>query len=444
MHSNPSKGRTRRVGEPWAAFVLALAIAAAVAGVAAGRAGAEAPPTPLTLAWAVARAARANPTLAVDEARRDAARERVVTAGSLDDPRIAYEASNVPTGDWDFESTPLSGHQLGLRQKLPFPGVLHHRRGAAKAGLEASERALDDERLRVAAKVERAWSELGYQQRALAITRRNIALLRQLSTVAEAKYGVGEGLQQDVIRAQVELTSLLQEEIARVAAVETAGARLAELLDLDLAPDVRLPGTGPLEEAAPVPGLADVAGAIEQRSPRLRAAEARVEEARRRVRVAELEGLPDIDLGIGYRVREDVKGDVVDGDDFVSAGLTLRLPVNRRKWRAHAAEARADLRRARAEYRDLAAGLRFQVRAAHAELVRADAQARLLRTGLLPQARQSLQSSRAGYEVGRIDFLSLLDSQVSLLSAELREVRALADRRVAFAALEAAVGEVLR
>jgi outer membrane protein TolC len=62
----------------------------------------------------------------------------------------------------------------------------------------------------------------------------------------------------------------------------------------------------------------------------------------------------------------------------------------------------------------------------------------------VPQARQSLESSRSGYEVGRIDFLSLLDSQVRMQNAELRRVRAVADRRVAFARLEAAAGEVLR
>jgi outer membrane protein TolC len=399
-------------------------------------------PAPLPLEWALGRAARTNPALAADAAVRDAARERVATAGALEDPRIAYEASNVPTGDWDFASTPLSGHQLGLKQKLPFPGVLSHRRGAARAGAEAAELSLDDRRLRVAARVEQAWAELGFQQRALAITRRNIVLLRQLATVAEAKYGVGEGLQQDVIRAQVELTALLQEELAREASVATASARLAELLDLP--PETAVPTTAPLEQASALPALADLMTDLESRSPGLRAAAARVDEAERRVRVAELEGWPDFDLGVGYRIRKDVEGDPVRGDDFVSAGVTIRLPVNRHKWRARAAEARADWRRAQALYRDAAASLRYRVRAAHAELVRSDAEARLLRSGLLPQARQSLESSRAGYEVGRIDFLSLLDSQVSLLRAELREVRALADRRQAFAALEAAAGESLR
>ena len=134
----------------------------------------------------------------------------------------------------------------------------------------------------------------------------------------------------------------------------------------------------------------------------------------------------------------------MNGDDFVGADLTLRLPVNRSKWRSRVAERRALVRREEARYRRVRADLHGRIRSAFARLARADAESSLLGTGLVPQARQSLEASRSGYEVGRIDFLSLLDSQVRLPAAELRRVRAVADRRLAYAALEAAVGETLR
>jgi outer membrane protein TolC len=84
------------------------------------------------------------------------------------------------------------------------------------------------------------------------------------------------------------------------------------------------------------------------------------------------------------------------------------------------------------------------VRSAFATLVRADAQLDLVERGLIPQARQSLAASRSGYAVDKVDFLSLIDSQVRLLDAELRLVRASADRRKAFAAIESTLGEVIR
>lgn len=147
---------------------------------------------------------------------------------------------------------------------------------------------------------------------------------------------------------------------------------------------------------------------------------------------------------MGYRVRRAVPGDPVDGDDFVGASVTVRLPIDRRKWRSQVAEGDALLRRSRAEYRRVRAELRDDLRARHAELVRADREVALVETGLLPQARQSLDSSRSGYEVDEVDFLSLIDSQVRLLNAQLRLERAIADRRSAFASVEASLGISLR
>ena len=66
-------------------------------------------------------------------------------AGSLSDPRFRYELSNVPIGDFDLDSTPLSGQQLGLSQRFPFPGLLASRREAARSAASASGELLDDE-----------------------------------------------------------------------------------------------------------------------------------------------------------------------------------------------------------------------------------------------------------------------------------------------------------
>lgn len=419
-------------------FLLPLGQPAAVA----ADAGAVAVPSPLTLEWCIERARTRNPSLAIAIASAEAARHRIRPAAALEDPRIAYEASNIPTGDFDFESTPLSGHQLGLRQKLPFPGLLSNRAQAARKAAEASSLAAADQRLVIEGAVESSWAEFAFARRALDITRRNIELLRQLAATTESRYRVGGGLQQDVLRAQVELTVLLEEQLRRTEAVERAQARLVALLDLPA--DTLLPAATDLALAAEAPALPILLDDLEDKNARLRAAERRVEEARHRLRAAQLEGMPDFDLGVGYRVREKVAGDPVEGDDFFSAGFTIRLPVDRSKWRARVAEHKALLRRAEAELRGVRSEIGSRVRTAHAELTRAAAEEALLATGLVPQARQSLAASRSAYEVGRIEFLGVLDSQVRLLQAELRLARARADRRVAFATLETATGEKLR
>jgi len=400
------------------------------------------PPTPLSLDWCLRRAREANPGLARLAASSEAAWHRIESAGALEDPRFTYEASNIPTGDFDFRSTPLSGHQLGLRQKLPMLGLLSNREEAARSGARISRLLVADEQVWLAGAVESAWAELGFAQQSRRLTERNIRLLRQLTEIAEVKYRVGKGLQQDVLRSQVELTVLLQERLRRDAAVAKSEAQLIEILDLPA--DVVLPEVDTLELASDPPPLAPLLAALDSRSAGLLAAREKIDEARTRVRVAELEGYPDFEFGLGYRIRNSVSGDAVDGDDFFSAGITLRLPINRSKWRSRVAERRALVRHAEATLRADRAALSARTRVAHAEVVRASAEEALMETGLVPQARQSFASSRSGYEVGRIDFLSLLDSQVRLLDAELRLARARADKRRAFAALESATGEKLR
>lgn len=419
-----------------------LLLCASLALLGAASPNADVPPDPLPLRWCVDRAHAANPDLGVARAVSDAAEARVYPAGALPDPRFRYELSNVPTGDLDLNSTPLSGHQLGLSQRLPFPGLLGSQRDAARSAAEAAEEEFGDESRKIAAAAERAWVELGFAQRALDVTVENIDLLRQLAKIAEAKYGVGEGLQQDVIRAQVALTDLLDERLRREAAIRSAEARLGNVLDLP--PSTALPRTASLRETTPLPQLTTLLDQLEATSPRLRALTQRIEEAEHRENVARLEGYPDFDLGFGYRVRQRVAGDAVDGDDFLGASVTIRLPLDRRKWRARVTERNAFLRRSKADYRRFRAALRGAAKERYADLERADQQIALLEGGLLPQARQSLDSSRSGYEVDKVDFLSLIDSQVRLLDAQLRLERAIADRRAAFAAVEASVGASLR
>jgi outer membrane protein TolC len=400
-------------------------------------------PDPLPLSWCLDRANTANPSLEAIFAEADAARAGIGAAGRLEDPRFGYEVVNLPTGDFDFHSTPMSGHQLSLQQKLPVPGLLSGQKATARASARAAEAAYDDRRARLAASIERAWSSLAFAQRALEITDQNLELLRQLREIAETKYQVGSGLQQDVLRAQVELTTLLGERLRREAQLKQSEATLMALLDLPGGREI--PRTEDLDQESSIPDLPDLLARIGDASPLLREQRARIEAAEERVRTTELEGYPDVDLRVGYRIRENSgSDDPVNGQDFFSAGFTLRLPVDRGKWTSRVAEERARLRKTKAEYRASLAMLGDEIRAAHSELIQADAEVELLVTGLLPQAHQSLESSRSGYQVARIDFLSLLDSEVRLFEAELRLIRARASRRASFARLEATLGEALR
>ena len=403
---------------------------------------AQTPPDPLPLAWCLERAEAANPDLDLVRTAAAAASERIYPAGALPDPRVRYELSNVPTSELNLGSTPLSGQLFGLSMHLPFPGLLRSQREAARAIAQAAEAAVGDESRRVAAAVEWAWVELGFAQRALDVTDGNIDLLRQFAKIAEAKYKVGEGLQQNVMHAQAALTELLDERLQRQAALRTSQARLGALLDLPV--ELSLPRTTTLREDAPLPELAALVAGLDATSPRLRALAERIAAAEHQRRAVQLQGYPDFDVGLGYRVRRQVPGDPVEGDDFLGASVAVRLPLDRRKRRAQVAEQDALVRQSQAEHRKVYTQLQEALVQRHADLERADQTIALLQDGLLPQAQQTLDASRSAYAVNKVTFLSLIDSQVRLLNAQLRLERAIADRRIAFAAIEASVGAALR
>jgi len=399
-------------------------------------------PDPLPLDWCQERAAVANPDLALQRALRDAAMERIPQASALDDPRFSYEASNLPSGTFDFDSTPMSGQQLWLRQALPFPGLRAKRERDARLESEAADFDTAERERWLASAVEVAFVELDFAREALAIAERTVDLMRELARAAESRYAVGKALQVDALRAQVAVTEAIDARISISEREQIAAARLAALLDLPTATSI--PSLVREGARAPIPDLAPLIATADASSPRLRALASKVEAARVAAEASELEGLPDVDAGFGYTIRSRTPNDEVRGDDFLSAGLTIRLPVDRVRWRARAAERRALERAAAAHLRGAKAEVAASVRELHAALVRADDAVALLGNGLVAQAAASLHASRAAYQVGQVDLESVISSHERLYGAELRLARADADRRAALANLEAVVGESLR
>jgi outer membrane protein TolC len=153
---------------------------------------------------------------------------------------------------------------------------------------------------------------------------------------------------------------------------------------------------------------------------------------------------PNFSLSLGYRQRAFMQGDPVGGSDFLSFGVGINLPVFRgRKQRRKIAEARANARATEARYEAAEQKILFGVQTLYLEIQQHRDEAELFQTAILPQARQSLESAMAGYQVDKVDFLTLLNSQVSLLNFEIDYYRHVTDHEKLLAELEAVVGKRL-
>jgi outer membrane protein TolC len=280
-----------------------------------------------------------------------------------------------------------------------------------------------------------AYYDAAYADRALEVMRGTQALLRQFLDVSTTMYAVGSAAQQDVLRAQVEVARMT-EDITRMAQERVASAaRLDALLGRDAASPVgalELPEPG--ADLPPVDSL--VARALDTR-PALSAGGERVAAAEASLSAARRELYPDFQVGVQYQQRPAFP-------NMMSLMVGVNLPL-------FAGSKQLALRRQMAAMREMSqaelANLRNETTArvieTHARAVRDRNLARLYRTSILPQARAAVQASLAGYRVGRVTFMQLIDDQMTVNRYETETYRLIADYHQAVGELEALAGQPL-
>ena len=398
-----------------------------------------------------------SPTVRAAVARVEAARASIAPAGARPDPILMAGIQNFPVSEPGFTDF-MTMKMVGVGQTIPYPGKLSLRTRAAARELAAAQAELADARLGVEAAVEAAYYELAYLDRALEIVERNRRLLLDFMKVTEARYGVGTGGQEDVLRVRVEAARLGEEAVALTEQRRAALARLNAVLDrpsetpvaepvvprrvaraaiADSAAEVRFVSAtlGARAADSPLPPVEALQTAAVRQNPLLRAHESRIAAQAARVELARREHLPDFDVSLSYGQRDGFS-------DMVSAQVSVPIPLQKgRKQDQLVAEARAELTALEAEHHERANTLRAEVARLHAALERDRAQLALYVKAILPQGRAALTSATAGYQVGRTDFLSLLDSQATLFNYETSYFRVLSDFAATLAELERVVGE---
>jgi len=399
-------------------------------------------PVTLTPGQAEQMALAANPGLAGMLSRASAMAEIPPQAGTLPDPRLAFDAVNLPVDTFSTTQENMTQLRVGLSQVVPFPGKLGLKSEAARFEAEAARFDADEFRLQLIRNVRINWWNLFYLDRALEIVRRNQTLLRQFITIAETKYKVGKGLQQDVLLAQVELSKLLDIEIRLKGARKDGEARLNALLNRPTHLAISIPARvdEQLSEMEKEPELHQIALASR---PLLKEKNRHIDAARSRVLLAEKDYYPDFRFGAGYGLRNgNNTGRSDPRADFLTLGVSLNLPIftGTRQDRA-LAQRKAEVAREQFARQHAIEAVWSETSAALADYRKAKEQAALFKTGIIPQASQTVASMLAGYQVNKVDFLNLVRSQITLYNFETQYWKALAEARQSMARLHAAIGK---
>jgi len=394
----------------------------------------------LTEEMAVQAALESNPGLAELEARAEALAAVPSQVGALPDPRISFGATNLPTDTFALDQEPMTQLQLGVAQVFPFPGKLGLREKIAALRAEAAVYSVDELRLSLAADVAAVWWQLAYLREATAIVARNQDLMREFVAIARTKYEVGKGLQQDVLLAELELSKLADLAIRLTGQTEVQQARLNALLDWPAARRSTLPETVSWE----LPALRAEA-ALQESAARARplvvALEKDVAAAESAVALAKKDYFPDLDVSVGYGFRSGEGPAGAARPDFASVRLSVSVPIFLAEKQARAVDQRrAEMLGRTFSLADARARIRAEVASAVADYERARDSAKLFRTGIIPQARQTVASMLAGYQVNKVDFLNLVGAEITLYNYEMQFWQAVASANQALAALRAATG----
>ncbi|MBI5629377.1 MAG: TolC family protein [Elusimicrobia bacterium] len=412
---------------------MGLAAVLAACGQFAGARASQAPSAPFfTLSQALDLAEASNPGILSAKRRWDAVRHRAVQAATPEKPRLDIERMYAPAGK--SLAAGADERSFSITQELPFPTSLYLRHALARQDAGIAEQEYRAKVRDVLSGVRAAYAMYYLAHRSIDISNEHVELMKRFSKVAESKYTAGRASQSDALKAQVELTKMLNMSLVLLQDSEAAQAMLNALLGRDAGELLGTPGEPePPKAPAPLEELRD--SALAQR-PELAGARIGAERAARSVSLARSEYLPS--LMLQYRRRWDpTRGSTQDGVLGFSVPLWFWRPA------AMIAEAKAEKEMSEAELRAMEVMTLADLKTARIRVETAQRLSEIFRTTVLPQAEAALRVAEAGYQAEKTSFLDLLDAERSLLNFRLEYYQTLADYQLRLSELERAVGRRL-
>ncbi len=390
----------------------------------------------------VAEALENNPEIRAALREREAATQRISPAEALDDPVLEAGVINAPLASSPFNREDMTMKMIGLSQRLPFPGKRGLRGAIATRDAESISHGYQETVNRVIRDIKIAYFDLGLTLERIRLIEKNKLIVETLLHLAVDHYQAGMGSQADALKAQTQVSRIVDELLKLGRERPVVEAELVRALGRGANAAVPVPEPPQLQaEHLDLESLRDIA--LAQR-PQLLALQSMVEGNKKAVELARKNYYPDFDLRLAYGQRDNM----LDGSrrpDMVTLTVAVNLPVwreNKLAPRVAEAAARRDQAQSMFEVQrnEVAASLRQQMAIVEQSLK----SAHLYQSTILPQARLTVESALSAYRVNRVDFLTLLDSQMIVSNYEISLATAMASYNKALAEIDLLTGKSLR
>ena len=388
----------------------------------------------LSTKQAIQNALTNNPNLAQINARFLALSEIPTQLKALPEPKIKFNVANLPLDSFSIDQSPMTQIQFGISQSLPYPGKLALKSQAAKNLATATSESWLDAKRKLIQQIRHQWWQLFYLDHALKIVDQNFTVLEQFIEVAETKYSVGQGLQQDILLAQVESYRLQDKKLQLKSVRRNTEINLNRLMGennqtkirIDRLVDAKLPTLKNTE--------AFLLKARTQR-PDMKRAKSLANVAENRYELAKKDYYPDFQMAAIYGWRKEQA-------DLASLQFSMNLPWDTGNRQNPAKDQRNyEWMQQKYAIKDIENGITEEIDSAITNYQRATQQVKLYSQSIIPQAEQMVEAMLAGYQVNKVDFLNLLRAQITLFNYETQYWQSLSMAKQALAALDAAIGQ---
>jgi outer membrane protein TolC len=335
----------------------------------------------------------------------------------------------------------MTQKQIFIAQKIPWTGKRALISEDAQWSAKQKETMLDARRLMLSKDIADAWYELGFITKSQEINNRMIELVDRILNAVQSRYDTGRGLQQNIFQAQVERSKLDTEQISLKTKRRNIENRINSLLNRtayqpvvyinDIQdPDIRL-------------SLPELESLAQAKNPDLKIREYDIQQSKTRIHLAEKDYWPDFDIMAAYGQRDQSRSGQ-DWTDFFSTTVSINLPVwQNRKQDKKLAAAKAMHQASVQSYENLLETISHQLDGLATDIINLQDNFFLYQRSLLPQAENWARSALDAYEVGKVEFDTMINARMRLLMFELQAERYRFDVFKKRAELEVLIGQAL-
>jgi len=380
------------------------------------------PVSPLSLQSAIDLALDAHPEIAAARSDVDTNEGLSLQAGARPNPEISALMEDTRS------NTRVTTFQIN--QPIELGGKREARIEAASKGKTVAEADLASRRAEIRATVITAFFDVLIAQERLGLAQSLADLSHSASDAAKRRVLAGKVSPVEETKAKVAEANVRIELAQAESALAMARKRLAALWGNPLPQFERV--LGDAGSMPPLPVLADLQGRLTN-APLIQRARAEVERRQALVDLEKTRSVPDLTVSLGARRNEEL------GLNQAVLGVSIPLPVfDRNQGNQLAALKQTD--KARNELMVTEFRLSSELAQAHERLAAARRQAETLQQDVLSGAASAFEAATRGFELGKFNFLDVLDAQRTLFQAKSQFLQALADAHRASAELERIIG----